>query len=176
MSPSAASYEIAVARPRDLAALPAIERAAAQLLRGHAPQSVLDEVTSDDDFRHAQAAGRLWVARVDDVPVGFALVEMLAADLPHLDEIDVLPEHGRRGLGAALIDAVCAWARASGYRALTLTTFRRVPWNAPFYARMGFEEVVVSQLRPELAAVVDGETTRGLDPERRVVMQLILDR
>jgi len=33
-----------------------------------------------------------------NTPVGFALVEMLAADLPHLEEIDVTPAHGRRGL------------------------------------------------------------------------------
>lgn len=45
--------------------------------------------------------GRLWVASSGNMPVGFALVKMLADDLPHLEEIDVHPSHRRRGLGTA---------------------------------------------------------------------------
>jgi GNAT superfamily N-acetyltransferase len=152
-------------------ALPAIELAAAALLRGYAPPSVLNERTSEDDFRDAQADGRLWIAFVENTPVGFALVEMLADDLPHLEEIDVHPQHGRRGIGSALVRAVCAWVSQSGYAELTLTTFRAVPWNLPFYSRMGFEEVSRTALRPELAAVVQDEAARGLDPRDRVVMR-----
>ncbi len=97
-------------------------------------------------------------------------MEMLADDLPHLEEIDVLPIHGRRGLGTALVRAVCEWAVVSGYPMLTLTTFRSVPWNYPFYARLGFVELSGETLRPELAAVVSDEADRGLDRESRVVM------
>ena len=60
------------------------------------------------------AACRLWVALTEEVPVGFALVEMLANDLPHLEELDVDPSHGRRGVGTALVRAVCKWAEVSG--------------------------------------------------------------
>jgi predicted N-acetyltransferase YhbS len=112
----------------------------------------------------------LWVALAGDAPVGFALVEMLADDLPHLDEVDVEPSHGRRGLGTALVRAVCEWATASGFSMLTLTTFRAVPWNLPFYARLGFVEIPRDLLRPELAAVVSDEAARGLSPETRAVM------
>jgi GNAT superfamily N-acetyltransferase len=69
--------------------------------------------------------------------VGFALVKMLADDLPHLEEIDVHPSHGRRGLGTALVREVCEWATLRGHVMLTLTTFRAVAWNLPFYARLG---------------------------------------
>jgi GNAT superfamily N-acetyltransferase len=164
-------YTIARARPQDVPALAAIEKAAASLLRGHAPASVLEEATDESDFRHAQADGRLWVVLVDGAPVAFALVEMLADDVPHLDEIDVDPRHGRRGIGTALMRALCDWVAESGYAELTLTTFRDVPWNMPFYARLGFEEVPRDQLRLELTAVVEDETARGLDPQRRVVMR-----
>lgn len=95
-------YTIALARVEDLDRLPAIELAAAQLLQGHAPESVLQEVTDARTFEAARRHGRLWVARAGHIPVGFAPVEMLAADLPHLDEVDVAPAHGRRGLGTAL--------------------------------------------------------------------------
>ena len=163
-------YQIAPARPQDLSLLPAIERAAAELLRGHAPDSVLNETTDCDTFADAARDGRLWVALDDGVPVGFALVEMLADDLPQLNEVDVEPSHGRRGLGSALVRAVCEWAAASGFSMLTLTTFRAVPWNLPFYARLGFVEVPRDRLRPELAVVVSEEAARGLAPETRAVM------
>ena len=163
-------YQIARARPEDLSLLPAIEIAAAQLLRGHAPESVLNEATDVDGFARAARHGRLWVALAGDTPVGFALVEMLADDLPHLDEVDVEPSHARRGIGTSLVRAVCEWATASGFSMLTLTTFRAVPWNLPFYARLGFVEIPRDLLRPELAAVVSDEAARGLAPETRAVM------
>ena len=163
-------YAIRSARAEHVPALPAIELAAAQLLRGHAPESVLAETTDERTFADAACSGHLWVALTGSRPVGFALVKMLAADLPHLDEIDVDPSHGRRGLGTALVRAVCEWATVSGYFMLTLSTFRAVAWNFPFYARLGFLEIPRGTLRSELAAVVSEEADRGLDPEMRVVM------
>ena len=163
-------YSKRSAQAEHIPALSAIELAAAQLLRGHAPESVLAETTDELTFADASRDGRLWVASTRNIPVGFALVKMLADDLPHLEEIDVDPAHGRRGLGTALVRAVCEWATVSGYIMLTLTTFRTVTWNLPFYARLGFVEIARETLRPELAAVVSQEAHRGLDPDTRVVM------
>lgn len=163
-------YSVRLARLEHVPALPAIELEAAQMLKGYAPDSVLAETTEGCTFADAVRDGRLWVALTGTRPVGFALVEMLAGDLPHLEEIDVEPIHGRRGLGTALVRAVCEWATVSGYPMLTLTTFRSVPWNYPFYARLGFVEIPRETLRPELAALVFDEAHRGLDPDTRVVM------
>jgi hypothetical protein len=69
--------------------------AAARLLTGHAPESVLNETTSNLTFIEAVDGGRLWVGLADDVPAGFAHVAMLADDLPHLEELDVEPSHRR---------------------------------------------------------------------------------
>jgi GNAT superfamily N-acetyltransferase len=168
-------YTVALARLSDLAGLPTIELAAARLLEGHAPESILAESTSLEDLRGAQADGRLWVALADDEPVGFAIVEMLADGLPHLDEIDVHPEYGRRGLGTALVRAVCDWTAAREFPEITLTTFRAVRWNMPFYARMGFEPVPEREHRPAVREVVDEETARGLDATARCVMRYRVD-
>ena len=165
-----AGYSIGLAQAEQIPALPAIELSAAQQLRGHAPESVLAVTTDERAFTNAARDGRLWVASTGNTPVGFALVKMLADDLPHLEEIDVVPSHGRRGLGTALVRAVCEWAAVSGYGMLTLTTFRAVPWNLPFYARLGFVEIPRKDLRSELAAVVSEEADRGLNPDTRVVM------
>lgn len=164
-------YRIALARYEDLALIPAIELAAARLLVGHALESVLAEVTSADDLDRMRRAGRLWVALSDDRPVGFAYVELFEPRVAHLDELDVHPDHGRRGLGRRLVTAVCDWAARARFESVTLCTFRDVPWNMPFYTKLGFEVVPNDALSPALAAVVDDEARRGLDGDRRVVMR-----
>jgi GNAT superfamily N-acetyltransferase len=117
----------------------------------------------------------LWVALADDQPVGFAHALVLEPGAIHLEEVDVDPEHGRRGLGTGLVEAVCASARAAGYRCITLTTFRDLPWNMPFYVRLGFEVIPPDEVSPVLQAVLQDETRRGLDPARRVAMRRCTD-
>jgi GNAT superfamily N-acetyltransferase len=164
-------YKIAAARPSDLPLLPAIEIAAATLLTGHAPASVLVETTCQADLEDAQRRGHLWVALADDVPVGFAHIEVLEPTVAHLEEIDVHPGHGRRGVGTELVVFVCKWAAANGHSCVTLTTFREVPWNMPFYGRLGFEEIRPEELSPALLSIIEDETRRGLDPSRRLAMR-----
>jgi GNAT superfamily N-acetyltransferase len=164
-------YTITAARDRDVDQLAAIELAAARLLTGHAPESVLNETTSQDVLENAQRAGHLWVVLADDDPVGFALVEEIEPHAVHLEEVDVSPEHGRRGIGTRLVMHVCQWAAATGYESVSLTTFRDVPWNMPFYARLGFTVVPASTLSPALRRIIDEEGRRGLDVSRRVVMR-----
>jgi GNAT superfamily N-acetyltransferase len=171
-----AEYAIREARPEDLALLPAIELSAASLFADRVGElgisrEVLEGVKSVEDHRNAQRSGCVLVA-VDrnDKPVGFALVIELDGAL-HLDELDVAPEHGRRGLGAALLEELFRWGKARGFGAVTLSTFRDIPWNRPFYARMGFVEVDPSGYSPGLAALVAGERERGLPIETRVVMR-----
>ena len=165
------TYAIRAARPAELHLLAAIELAAARLLAGLAPESVLNETTSEQELAHAQHDGRLWVALAGDRPVGFAHVERIEPGAAHLEEIDVHPDHGRRGLGKALVAAVCEWAAAEGCHSVTLTTFRDVPWNMPYYARLGFVEIAPADLGPALESVLRDETRRGLDPARRVAMR-----
>lgn len=77
----------------------------------------------------------------------------------HLQQLAVDPAHGRRGLGSALVDACCEQARQRGYGQLTLTTFRDVPYNAPWYARLGF--VVIDEPISVVARHVKQERPYG---------------
>jgi GNAT superfamily N-acetyltransferase len=165
------SYVITTARLRDLAELPSIELAAAALFDGHLPSSIPMVASSETELEYAQAQGRLWVALADDVAVGFAHVKVLEPSAAHLEELDVHPAHGRRGLGRRLVLAVCAWAAAEGYEAVTLTTFRDPPWNMPFYASLGFTELPPDAITLALASIVHEEARRGLAPDLRVVMR-----
>lgn len=165
------SYRISEARERDLPFLPIIELAAARLLVGHAPESALGETTDLVELRRAMAGGRLWVALTGETPVGFVHVSLLRSGVPHLEEIDVHPSHGQRGLGRRLVTAACEWTARNSHPHLTLTTFREVPFNMPFYASCGFEEIPPPELDRELVDIVEGEARRGLLRSLRVVMR-----
>jgi GNAT superfamily N-acetyltransferase len=167
-----AAYQIRRAGSDHLRFLPGIEREAAKRFVGRGlPESVLADPTSASAFQKAQQAGLLWVAlSPENRPVGFALVELVDG-LPHLEELDVDPAHGRRGVGSALVRAVCEWAARTGMTAVTLTTFREIPWNAPLYARLGFRPVETDTLTPALAERVREEAKRGLAADARVVMR-----
>ena len=99
-----AGYTIHLATAAHVAALPGIESEAAARFAGwQVPRAVLTETTPFPALTAAQATGQLWVAlsRSGD-PVGFGLVEALGTRL-HLEELDVLPDHGGRGIGTALV-------------------------------------------------------------------------
>ena len=166
--------EIGLAEPREVALLPEIERRACDLfLAVPATASLPSSLTSLTNLEAAQSAGLLWVARAGGSPVGFALLERLGDGL-HLEELDVLPEHGRKGIGRALIREVCRYAEAQR-SALTLCTFRDVPWNAPFYERCGFRTLGDDELCPALSARVQEEAAHGLGAHLRVAMKFTGD-
>ena len=117
---------------------------------------------------------RLWVAIADkDEIVGFVLAGSVD-DNAHLFEIDVIPGYSRQGIGQQLIRQVVNWARDKGYYFLTLTTFRDVPWNGLFYARIGFEELEPQQMGTTLAQILAEEKENNLADWSRCAMQLRL--
>jgi hypothetical protein len=69
------------------------------------------------------------------------------------------------------LEAVIEPARDLGLNALTLTTFRDVPWNAPFYARFGFETLAPGELDPRLEAILRAEIAHGIPGDRRCAMR-----
>ncbi|MEV4640855.1 GNAT family N-acetyltransferase [Actinoplanes sp. NPDC049548] len=115
--------------------------------------------------------GRSWVVADDaGAPVAFVLVEVVDG-LAHIEQVSVDPAYARRGLGRGLIDFVGRWAAERGHPALTLTTFRGVPWNGPYYVRLGFVELGEGELGPELARLMAVEAQHGLDPVERIAMR-----
>lgn len=166
-------YRIEPAQPAHLPLLPDIERASAALFPASVlPPALRQGVVSPLRLARAQAERRLWVALSPrGEPVGFALAEP-GAEAAFLVELDVLPDHQRQGLGRRLIAATIDWARAGGHRSLTLTTFEHVPWNAPFYARLGFRFLADTELDERLARQLAGERSLGL--KGRVAMALAL--
>ncbi len=104
-------------------------------------------------------------------PIGFAACEAFD-DALHLWELAVRRERQGQGVGRALIRAVIDAARARGCAAVTLTTFREIAWNGPFYARLGFRELAAHELDGRLAEVLSREAAKGLDVAARCAMRL----
>lgn len=167
---------IRLATAADVASLPAIEEAACSLFDAIPVTAALPlYLTPVEDFEEACRHGLLWVAEAASGElVGFALGEWLDGAL-HLEELDVLPEHGQQGIGTRLVRALCEGARERGITAVTLCTFRDVPWNAPFYERLGFRILGEEELTPGLAGRVGEEEKAGLPRELRVAMRLELE-
>lgn len=166
---------IRLARPSDLRHLAAIEDAGAPLFVEHFGDAVVPALVSPaPSGSERDLVGTLLVAQRDGELVGFAHVVMYD-EHAHLEQVSVLPAHGRRGVGTALVRAAMEEARWVGHDVLSLTTYRDVPWNGPFYARLGFAEVarptdVQRRLR-------EREVQLGLDePGPRVVMEALLRR
>ena len=103
------------------------------------PGRVFTDFTPPEDWAGRQQAGTLWVAEADGAVVAFLAAHSEEGRL-HIDEFAVAQAHQGQGLGRRMLATVLDWARANAFGALSLTTFRSVPFNAPFYAAFGFRD------------------------------------
>jgi len=165
---------VRLARPEDASLLPAVERSAAQAFVDY---QGLQAIASSPVLSAAQHLSficqhRAWVA-VDDLdrPLGFLCGQRCGADW-HIVELSVQQSHQGQGLGRRLIGEAVTWAAAQGYVGLSLTTFASVPWNAPFYARLGFKQLAPAQLSEFLQQQLAAEALHGLSD--RCAMRLDL--
>ena len=141
-----------------------VELASGQLFREVGMAAIADdEPMWLDEWSRYRPLTFVW--EEDGVVAGFVMCEPLG-DALHIEQLSVDPAFGRRGIGAALVRYACDVV-AEG-RAVTLTTFRDVPWNMPFYERLGFVEHVDPS--PELRARSEEESAAGLGPVTRVIM------
>jgi GNAT superfamily N-acetyltransferase len=166
---------IKLAGSEHLSAIAAIELAASAMFpEADLPLEIRYCVTEDELLHKAQNAARLWVALTDDrTPVGFAMADIIDGGA-HLDEMDVIPDFGRHGIGTRLVRTLIDWARSGNYPLLTLITFRHLPWNAPFYEKIGFETMASSEIGEELASLLQQEGEAGINVHRRICMKLDL--
>jgi GNAT superfamily N-acetyltransferase len=135
----------------------------------------MDAVADDEPFptqllAQYQEAGRAWVAQDADEIVGYLLLDVVAG-AAHIEQVSVDPGHARRRVGSQLIEVAAAWARNQGLQTMTLTSFALVPWNAPYYARLGFVVISAAEQPPELREIRRIEAERGLDTWPRVAMR-----
>lgn len=165
-------YVFRNARLDEVVRLAEIETVAEQLFVEHGIFTELNgETFPADELAELIAENSVWVAATveNDVAVGFIILTTLG-DNAHVEELDVLPEFGQCGLGAALLEHACGRAAERGFHAVTLSTFRDVPWNAPFYQKRNFRNLDAVEFTPEMIRLREIEDAKGLPVDRRVVM------
>jgi predicted N-acetyltransferase YhbS len=154
----------------DALAIAAIERASAvRFLDIGMPDIASDDPTPVAAVLERAAQGRLLVA-VDGEPVGFVMFDVVDDQL-YIEQIDVDPQHAGKRIGSMLIGLVEDRAREDARTGLLLSTFRDVPWNAPYYRRLGFTDIPDNALSPALEKIRQDHIERGLDERRRVFMR-----
>ena len=158
---------IRFANADDLPQLPALERAAAAMFANSPyPQLVHWSLASEE----IQSGDVIFVAEVSNELAGFVIVRP-ASEAMHIQEIDVHPNFARRRVGALLIDAVEKWTRTQGLLFVTLTTFDDVPWNGPYYARLGYSQIERDAISPALQTILLAEEKAGIAMAHRICMQ-----
>jgi GNAT superfamily N-acetyltransferase len=170
------TFDVRRASLADAAALPAIERSAAQLFRLDPPLAWLADTEVADAAQHLLAIEQacVWVAEHSDGQLtGFVRAVDIDQQL-HIEELSVSQAFQGRGIGRALVAAVIEQAHAMQLNSVTLTTFRDLPWNAQFYQRMGFVELANVQADRHLRDALQAEIACGFPPERRCAMRLRL--
>ena len=168
---------IRLATHDDLPYLPIIEAEAALRLKDIGMTDLYELfsqfVTSAETFADYAQAERSWVAVEEEKPVGFILVSVVDSHA-HIDEVDVLPAFGRRGIGRALIDMTCIWAKEQGLTAITLSTQSNVPWNLPYYQKLGFEVMPSAEWTPAYHRIREVESAAGFPMSERILMKMTL--
>jgi GNAT superfamily N-acetyltransferase len=160
---------IRLATTLDLDELADVEKSAAELFIGTAMEfAVAMPSLEPEKLRSALEQGTLWVADEAGTVGGFLCARRLAG-LLYVDEIAVHRSFQRRGLGRRLLETLIETARAQG-QDIALTTDRDLPWNAPFYAGMGFK--VWNNPAEEIRAILRDEAAAGLDRAQRCAMIL----
>lgn len=163
---------IRTAVPRDLARVDEVERAADRMLTDFLRPS--EWRTPPSGHMRAAQAGYLLVAEevLTAGVVGFVHV-LEVGDVAHLEQVSVAPEFMRQRIGFRLVEEAANTARERGHAEITLRTFADVPFNAPFYAGLGFVET--EPATDFHVALVETERDLGLDRNgRRVQMSLQL--
>ncbi|MFI6854978.1 GNAT family N-acetyltransferase [Streptomyces sp. NPDC050416] len=156
----------------ELSALQDIERAAGAPFRDLGMPEIADDAPPPlDVLERCRGADRCWVAADErDHPAAYLLAEPVDGAL-HIEQVSVHPRAARRGVGRELLAYAADRAREEGLTALTLTTFTEIPWNAPYYARLGFHTLAKADLTPGLREIRATEAEHGLNHWPRVCMR-----
>ncbi|MBC2934229.1 GNAT family N-acetyltransferase [Nocardioides sp. zg-1228] len=158
------------AHEADMERLVDVEVKAGQLFHTVGMSQVAEDVPDRSDLREAIERAQVWVAQFGAEIAAYITAEVLDGNA-HVAQVSVAPAYAGRRIGRALLEFVEAWGRDAGLPATTLTTFRDVPWNGPYYLRLGYRVLASNHVGPELARAMAHEASLpGIDASLRCAM------
>jgi GNAT superfamily N-acetyltransferase len=163
--------EIRAGRVHEIERMRQVEREAGAAFRDIGMDAIAEDAPLSAEALEAYVVdNRALVAVTDDDRIAGYLLLDSVDDAGHVAQVSVDPAYRGRRIGRQLIDAAGSWAAEAGHERLTLTTFENVPWNAPYYERLGFTHVPEADLSPGLRSLRRHEAELGLDRWPRTVM------
>jgi GNAT superfamily N-acetyltransferase len=167
------SYTIVPARPEHLSALADIELEASKIFPSDLlPAGLSGQTVSPEALHDGLTDGLLWViVESDGSPVGFILLSVHDG-MMFIKEMDVHPHHQQQGLGSALIRTALSAARQRGFTRAALTTFSSLPWNAPFYRKLGFTTLEYGNTPEVIRTILNNECEAGLKDRVAMIKDL----
>ena len=158
----------------DVSRMTAVELDAGLMFRTVGLDAIADAEPDDPEMLRAHIADETaWIAERGGTVVGYAVASIVDGHA-HLGQVSVIRAAQRIGVGRSLIEQVEHWGREHQLGSITLTTFVDVPWNTPYYERLGYEAVAESELTPGLATIRANEIADGIDLRPRIAMRKIL--
>ena len=110
-------------------------------------EALLDHVP-ESEFRQAISNDWLYKAVIEGGVVAGFVMASIREQTVYVEQLSVKPSHGRRGVGRALMEALEKKAMRRGHKEMTLSTFRELPWNGPFYESLGFRHLPRKSFKP----------------------------
>ena len=83
-----------------------------------------------------------------------------------IEEMSVLPEYAGNRIGEKMIQYMVSIRPE--IKSIWLTTFENIPWNAPYYERLGFLQIPYKDCIPEIQNILHHESSKGL--KNRIAM------
>ncbi|PSS16662.1 hypothetical protein M430DRAFT_19638 [Amorphotheca resinae ATCC 22711] len=170
---SVPNFSIRKARSEDIPLLGPVERSAAEIFRTVNLGSLADDETTVAPSILATMAdsNHLLVAvNESDQPIGFVGGMNIDGNF-HIVEISVAQAVQGKGVGSALMAEMTRQVKEEKFMVMTLTTYRNVAWNGPWYKKLGFQEVTAEEMGKEYLKIWDVESQHGHDMASRCVMR-----
>jgi GNAT superfamily N-acetyltransferase len=165
---TATPYVARAARYEDFGAIQQVETRAAQRFTGNLAFIAQAPPLPIERLAEFHAVGGLHVLVHNHAIVGMAAHTLLDG-VGYLAELDVVPEHAGQRLGQRILKRVIGCLIATRVSSLWLTTYRDVPWNGPYYRRIGFIEATPGS-GSELHRQLTNEKTGRLGSLARIAM------
>lgn len=148
----------------DAADLRAIEGNAAQVFKtlGGAFAQINFAPMSATSYVNAITQNQvIWLVELRGEPVGFLRAKPVD-DVLYCAEMSVLRHHHGKGLGEKLMSHFIKFARSNGFSGVAGITYKDVPWNGPYYRRLGLNYLDKNLIGPELLAIMSSDAEFAL--------------
>ena len=170
--------KIRLATQHDFKYLPEIEKDAAKAYKKFVNDFDEDApVTGVSFYENLKLSSVIFVAEISNHIIGFIIGYELDKQA-YIHEISVQQNHSGKGIGSGLLNAFIQWSADNNYQNIILTTFKDIPFNMPFYQKIGFKVFDPNPaLFPNLIKIRQEEKESGIEDQfERVCMVYKIER